>query len=335
MLKTRLLALATLLLLVSTHSLLSAADDDVPRLINQLDSSQSDETRLEALGILIKSKSPELKSAFDAVRACIKDEDGEIRAAALNTAAVIGMIYKLPCPREVVETAFHDDPATRHLGSSFIGVFDEVPAELIPLLLRAIEHEDSFVRQSVAAPLGQSGSKDERTAPALKKAIKDKEISVRLQAYSGLIHATGEYEFAIPFWVETSDGCHDNVPYNPETGEGDMYSEEHETFEGVASASSLRHRGGAHPKEVGTILLKLLGNESPKIRRSAARALGGIVADHPETKKVFDELRVPDALQKLRSDREGTVRVEAATAIREYTKGRLKRKPPETNSEKR
>lgn len=99
----------------------------------------------------------------------------------------------------------------------------------------------------------------------------------------------------------------------------DATGEDKALVESYIAVKLMHDWGRKRPKEMMTVLLSLLDDTSPVIRRSAARSLGATATESPKSKQIARGLNVGKSLSALLDDPDQSVRFAATVAL-----GRLK-----------
>jgi HEAT repeat protein len=156
------------------------ANTGVAEQIKQLATSRPTAERLAAAKRLRQLYAdPSALRSLPALAICAKDADARLRTEALRALAEISHEHKRPCPLALVQGFFDHDEDVRATAWTYVGAFKKYPNDALPLLLRAAEHTDPYVRQSVMLPLAALGEKSPEILAALKKRTNDKDLLVR------------------------------------------------------------------------------------------------------------------------------------------------------------
>jgi HEAT repeat protein/energy-coupling factor transporter ATP-binding protein EcfA2 len=153
----------------------------------------------------------------------------------------------------------------------------------IPVLFKAIEDSDCYVREIAAKTLGEIGS--EVAIPGLLKAIEDSDIGVRWNAAQALGKIGSEA--AIPVLLKAIEDSDSDVRWSAAQALGKIDSEAANPLLKTIEASILGFVEAV--KAVSPVLLSGLEDSARDVRRRAAEALGNIGSE--STKAIEDSDR--------------------------------------------
>jgi HEAT repeat protein len=306
------------------NALPALAEDS--ELARKLKSAESAEARIKVIEEIEALSANEGVPLVPNLSEYVQDPDHDVRIAAFNAVSVITMYAKLPCPRLIVDALSHSDADIRHLASSYCDLYETIPAEFTPQFLKAMVHPDVNVRRGIPQALRKAGSKDERTIPALRKGMQDDDLMVAYNSSISLYHASGELAEVLPYWLKLADRRWEAIPRQDQPVKSNEPPES--LIEEVESIEIMLQRNAGHfvqtfareqPEKFGKGLLPFLKDEVPRLRRSAADALGLIAADNLKSREVLDRLQSRDALRPLQSDPVESVRAAAARALERFS----------------
>jgi HEAT repeat protein len=296
-----------------------AANRVIAEQIKRLDKGQPAAVRLTAAKLLWRLETaPAAAQAIPALAVCAKDRDVELRRVALMALGETAFLHKRPCPLPVVEGLFDPNPNVRGSAWTNIGLFREYPKEALPLLLRAADHEDRNVRLNVLLPLATVGGKSPEVLTLLKKKTTDKDPLIRNNAHVALYQATKDLELIVRYWLERADtspalglGKAEQLRVIDETRSAKM-------LEMLThwSAKMLGDVGRERPAELAGVLLKLLSDKSPLMRRNSARVLGAMAGESEKARGILKRLAVEGELERLLRDPDASVRSAAEGALK-------------------
>jgi HEAT repeat protein len=168
----------------------------------------------------------------------------------------------------------------------------------VTLLIEALQDKDENVRVSAATALSQLGIKAKPASRALTKALWDGNWFVRRQA-SKALSVLGLDSVDIPLMVD---------PFNEiqETSNGGI----------ISLVTAIDPSVLDHPESISRFFIKALQSQDPKIRKSAASALGQIRFTIFAN---FGNKESIDALILALKDQEDQVRVNAAVALGSFS----------------
>ena len=164
-----------------------AASDAVPALVKYANDPDAN-IRREVFATL-GSIGPAAKSALPAATAALKDEDDEVRYSALFALGKMGPAAKEALD-ELGDSLNPNDPYYCKVCAWAMVQIDpddeENAKRALPLMIDALDDEESFVRGEAAATLGLLGSKAKDALSALKTALEDEDEHVRDMAAAAI-----------------------------------------------------------------------------------------------------------------------------------------------------
>ncbi len=289
--------------------------DNVDELVRWLGRDSHKQDRLAAADLLQEADHPPAKETVPILLGWIKEPDKEIRLKGLNTLAVVFIQTKGECPLAAVEAVFDKDEEVSWLASSLLVCYASLPSEAVPLLFRAIEHTNRNVRCDIPQILVKAAREDKRTVRALKKALEDNDWQVRSNAAPALFDITHDFDLVVPYWLlaieraqKLSESAPAQQPFSPR-------SVEEMKAVAAGAAMALRNHGRDTPRELGECLVRLLSDDSPRMCSAAARTLGAIAGDRAKSKAALRDVKAHEAIVKLLTDSDASVRQAAKTAI--------------------
>jgi HEAT repeat protein len=160
--------------------------------------------------------------------------------------------------------------------------------------------------------LAAAAGDDPTVRAVLRQAVHDRDYIVRNNVIVALVKQTGDLSAAVQHWLMMLD-----EPGNADVAEAES---ERQQIVQIGVARHIHDLGKRKPKEIITILIPLLKDESPVVRGAAARNLGAIASGSDEAKRLAVKLRVREALQPLLDDRVESVRANAAVGLKRLPK---------------
>ncbi len=162
------------------------AKDAVPALIKLLDSSD-DPIRREVM-LALGSIGPGANAAVDKLLAMLQNQQAKLRPGAAYALARIGAVQAVPTLKQTVK-----ETGDRLLAMSSAWALvtlepqnAEFVAIALPQLISGLTHELALVRTEAANALGRIGPRADAAVPALVKAARDPDPTVRLAAIGAL-----------------------------------------------------------------------------------------------------------------------------------------------------
>jgi HEAT repeat protein len=232
------------------------------------------------------------------------DPNADVRMAAINAVAVKYYVDEKAkvCPMELIRALFDKNEQVRSLAGCYVGVFDELPRESLPLLVKALESQDRLIQHNVAGIFDKFGDAAKDAVPNLTKALEYKDPWVRHNATVSLWHITHDPKL----FLRTNL---DILSKHTVTEDGNNFTPE------AITGSFIIMIGKEAPKEVGQALIDFLADSSPNIRASAVRSLRALAIDDKKAKSVLQELKTEEVLRKLLKDEDEEVQREALFAL--------------------
>jgi HEAT repeat protein len=165
----------------------SKAGAAVPTMIALLPES-NDEAQSElllALGKMGEGAAP----AVPAIAATLEDKEEDVRYAAISALAQIGPAAR-DARRAIVKAMAQEDPVFQTLCAAALVKIDpqgsETAKEVMPFLLKALQHDQALVRIYAAQTLGLMKHLGKPALPALKKLTADKDARVSAAAQAAI-----------------------------------------------------------------------------------------------------------------------------------------------------
>lgn len=288
------------------------AEEDIPKLIRQLAKDQPKKVRLAAVKGLASAKGAGVVKAVDALVTACKDGDAEIRAEAVRVLGTVLFLNKRQCHRALLEAMSDEVASVRLEAVTYVGILAEsLPREAVPMLLALACHRSPEMRSGILPTLGRAAGKDQIVLAVLKQATHDRVFRVRMNAVAGLWNATEDLSMLVPHWLLLQE---------PAPQDADEQEKTFRALAGVFVAQQFHDLGKTRPAETATVLLSLLADDSPVIRRGAARMLGAMTTSSKDAKRILKEKKVLEAVKKLLDDPDELVRFSAAVAVERLSK---------------
>jgi HEAT repeat protein len=207
---------------------------------------------------------------------------------------------------------FDPDADVRASASNMVAAFERYPDGALPLLLKAMESEDAFVRHHAPHMLSYMGKNDQVVA-ALRKGMQDRDFMVRNNAGVALGKILDDFSIPIPCWLEAIGKSEENqLAKKPilEKEEAHLMN-----MLALSTATLFHDESRNNPKRFADALVKQLDHASPLVRRIAVRQLGAAAIDNPKLKEVFQSMQLLKTLQRFVDDADTRMRAEVKTAI--------------------
>lgn len=318
-LKTRWHIMFTISIAFACHVSIVASEDAInsASTLEKLNSSQPSEVRIKALQRIQGTRKEDAvrftRSLLIPIEAACADENAKVREAAVHAYAVICLHREMICPQVLMDRLGDDDQTVRNAASTYVPILKHTEASAMRLL-PWFESSDRRVRSAVVSTLITLKSDKPRVVELLQKATDDAYFGVVHNAHIGLYETTGELEPLIRYAVA---GIEEHASYIQKEDAGELTDEEsldsaYRELLAFTCASIVRREGKKRPKAVAKIVISMLKDPSPIVRRSAARNLGAISTASRKTKKALQEMKADKFLEPLLSDPDESVRQNAA-----------------------
>ena len=122
----------------------------------------------------------------------VQDSNPKVRSAAINAVAVKASIEEKTrkCPMELIEALSDENQDVRHLASNYLDLFDQLPDKSVPLLLKALQHSDTWTQQNIAGKIYEFADAAQEAVPVLMRLLDNGDPLVRHNATVSLWHIT-------------------------------------------------------------------------------------------------------------------------------------------------
>jgi HEAT repeat protein len=124
--------------------------------------------------------------------------------------------------------------------------------------------------------------------------------------------ATKDLPAVVPHWLLLAESAARDEAQDEDAGLRQLI--------GVGAASQLQKLGSEQPRDLISTLLPLLADESPVLRRSAARTLGTLAVDSKRCRRILKQQAVRSSVAPLLDDPDESVRAHAAVALERLPK---------------
>ena len=290
-----LVAFGVIIYLTQSNLLVRQANKEIPQLSELISLLLDDNTEvreqafknIQSLGsdasvpVLIKS---------------LKNPDWQTRVIAAHTLGRLGSVANLAIAD--LNTAIKDENVdVRVAVAQALGNIGS--EKVVPALIQALEDKNENVRVSAATALAKIGITAKPASSALTKALWDNNWFVRKQA-SKALSILGLDSIDIPLMVD---------PLNQiqKTRDGGI----------ISLITAIDPSVLNHPESISLFFIQALKNQDPKIRQSAARALGQIRFTRFA---VFGNQEYTNALLLGLKDQDAKVRVSVVEALGSYSR---------------
>ncbi len=227
-----------------------AAGDAAPALVEALGDG-SDRVRAKAAEALGRIGDGAAAVAVPSLVRALRDTDNWVSALAAEALGEMGEAAEEAVPA-LVRSLRHINPLVRANAAEAIGKTGPAGADALPALAAAAGDADGGVRAQAVRAIGQVAPAG--TNPALLRGLGDPDPRVRAAAAEGLGQRGEENAAAAGALLPLLEDANDEVKFQVMT--------------------ALPRLAGATPEVVGGLCRRLLDDDSPWVRETAARALG-------------------------------------------------------------
>jgi HEAT repeat protein len=254
-----------------------------------LDLGNDQATRLEALRwIEHHHRTPGARRALPALeRLARAAPEPEQRQRAVRTLGFIELGLKAPCPLVVLDGLFDRGGDVRFEAAVVAGLFRHFATGAAEVLLRGVKEDDPWLRGTCVSFLGRLAGKDPKLLAVIEAAKQDPALDVRDLAHCVAFVATDKLEPYLVYLIrlrEDPEAVLAPVPDDPKARD-----EECRLRNLLHIGTVMRFGAWAEERtdEFARVLLKLLRDEAPLIRRGAANVIADSAVKRPPPAKPF------------------------------------------------
>jgi HEAT repeat len=211
-------------------------------------------------------------------RSARQEPDREIRGQAVLTLGLIARSLGKPCPLAVVEALLDREEEVRWQAQACAGCWPSGPFApgSVEVLLRAVRSPDVGVRSSSLFLLALAGGKEPKVLTAIRKAREDRVFEVRHCAHCALFSATNRLDEFLLYLIRLREDP--ESLFTPGLKEAERKQEQKERNLALLGSSTRLIEWSEHrADELAPLLVKLLNDESPVVRRGAVNLIGATV----------------------------------------------------------
>jgi HEAT repeat protein len=302
-------------------------DAEVRERAKRLELKNDKESKLEALNWLrehAEAKNAELAIAAleQAVR---EDPDEKVRGDAIVALGWIVKVRKKPCPLVIVESLLDKDDYVASCAGAMAGQFEALAPGSLDIVMRCAESEREMVRQDAPLLLVAAGGKEKKILDLIEKLEQDKLFLIRQNAHVAMFKANGKMDEYVHWIIQVEEDPDSVLPVNDKDSDEAKKQRKGRDLVVLGMAQQLKDWQSTRPEELAKSLVKYLEDESPPIRRGAARLVGVEYLKNPHEEKnhersdcapYLDKLKAEDRLKKLlESEKDETVRRSVERAL--------------------
>jgi HEAT repeat protein len=244
--------------------------------VGRLDPKNDKAARLDALKWLnAHSRAKNAAGAIPALERCIRnDPDGEVRQKAVLGLALIAKAQDRPCPLAVVE-ALHDKvDNVRWQAGACTPLFKTFAPGSVEVLLRGAKSEKADLRSTSLLILARAAGKDRKALAVMEEAKRDKVFDVRHCAHMALFIARDRLEEHLPYLIRVREDPESLFTPGPEDPEVAKKERTQRNLILIGTAVQFIEWSDTRANDLADVLLKLLADKSPVMRRGAANLIG-------------------------------------------------------------
>jgi hypothetical protein len=275
------LVLASLFLVAAVAQSADPAptDADFAEHLLKLSAKNTKADRIEAIRWLNgKSRAKNASLAIPALEKCIRDDqEMEIRRDAIMTLTTVVRNLDKPCPLVIIEMLEDKEDEVRWQAGTCAFLFKSFAPGSVDVLLRQVASDNAEVRSTGLLLVAHAGGKEKKVLDAIDKAKKDKVYDVRHSAHCARFTATDNLEEFLVYIIRTredDDAVLAPVPADEEARKSDQCRR---NLFIIGSALRLIEWSDGRSEELATVLLKLLDDKTPVMRRGAVNLIGASV----------------------------------------------------------
>jgi hypothetical protein len=247
--------------------------------VRRLDRKKGKAERIDALKWLNgNSRTKHAGLAIPALEQCIHDDPAmEVRREAVLDLALIAKNRKSPCPVAVIEAMLDREEEVRWQASACAGLFKTFDRGSVDVLLRCSRSEDASLRSDSLILLVRAAGKDKRVVQAIEKAKQDKTFQVRHTAHCALFLANDRMEDFLRYIIHAREEPDAVLSPAPQDAEARKREQAMRNLFLLGSAMRMIEWSDERADELASVLVKLLADKSPVMRRGAANLVGAVV----------------------------------------------------------
>jgi HEAT repeat protein len=244
--------------------------------IRKLDAKNDRAARLDAVSWLnSNSREKNAGVAIPALERCIRDDpDREVRRQAVLSLGLIAKHQDRACPLAVVEALLDKEDLVRWQASECAGLFKAYAPGSVEVLLRGAQSEDAEQRSTNLLHLGRAAGKDPKALEVIQKARRDKVFDVRHTAHCALFLANDKLDEFLVYLIRLREEPDAVLAPVPDDAEAQKRDRAQRNLILIGSAMRFMEWSERRADELAPLLLKLLDDKSPVLRRGGANLIG-------------------------------------------------------------
>jgi HEAT repeat protein len=216
--------------------------------------------------------------AIPALERCVRtDPEPEVRREAISVLCLIAWRLKQPCPLPVIEALLDREDEVRWNAAACAGLFKTIPPEATDTLLRAAASADENIRSEGLLFLARAAGKDPKALAAIETGQHDAALLVRQNAHVARFNATGEIEPFVRYIIHVREEPDASLRPVPKDAEKQKQEQVVHNLFLLGSPMRLIELGNERADELAEVLVRLLDDRSPIVRRGAVNLIGAVI----------------------------------------------------------
>jgi HEAT repeat protein len=205
------------------------------------------------------------------------DKVMEVRREAVLALGLIAYNLKKPSPMVLFEALLDKEEEVRWQAQHCISLFKEHPPAAVDILTRCANSEDASFRSMAVLELARVAGKVKKVLDVIEKAKSDKLFQVRNNAHVAAFNATDRLEPFVVYLIRVREDAEGVL--SPAAGDSELRKQEMTLRNLMMISGAMQTIGWSEkrPDELAEILMKLLKDPSPTMRRGAAHVIGAAV----------------------------------------------------------
>jgi hypothetical protein len=240
-----------------------------------LDEGNDKATRLESLRWLEQNhREPGARLALPALERFAREApEPELRQRAVRIVGFIEHQRKAPCPLMVLEALWDKGGDVRYEAAVEAGLFRTFAPGSVDLLLRGARDEDPWRRGTCISFLGRAAGKDPKALAVIEEAKRDPVLDVRDLAHHAAFVATDRLEPYLIYLIRLREAPEAILAPFPADAKAREEERKLRNLLHIGSVLRFGEWGEGRADEFAMLLMKLLRDESPLMRRGAAKVI--------------------------------------------------------------
>ena len=273
-----------------------SADTQLTAQLQRLDPKNGKEARLDALNWISRNTGEkEAARVSPALEKCIHDDpEWKVRQRAVGALGQLALRLKKPCPVVIFEALHDKEDFVRYEAVVWAGLFKKFAPGSADVLLRGVKADNAELRGSSLLLLGHVAPRDPKALAAMEGAKQDKVLDVRHSAHMALFTARNTLDEHLPYLIRVREDPASFLSPGPEDSEAGKEERKYRNLVQLGIAAQMIDWSETRTDELARVLMKLLKDESPILRRGAARLIGASAQKQELPRKQLDPFAPPE-----------------------------------------